>query len=555
MSEGPALAPRPRADLVGQGVCLALVAVLLFVGWREFWFLTDDAFITFRYIDHHRRGWGWVWNPPPFRPVEGYSNFLWMILLEVVWKVTGAPPPETANRLSLAFSYGTLALAFLTVRWMSLPAVWARHRSLLPFLVLGAAVVNPTFLIWTSSGLETALYGFASAAWVLGALNVQRHPDRRPLLIASTGAALAALTRPDGMLLLLVTPLLLWQGPSNHRTLRSRLVQLGPLLLPLVHLLWRRAYYDSWLPNTYHAKNVAAWPDAGLRYTTSYVLEYGLLAWGLVALLVAALAVLRVQREGVQPGRIRPWLPAATVVATLGAQVAYYTFIAGGDHFEYRPFAHLVLPMSIALVRLVVALPTRPGAGITTFVVVTVLGLVIPWVHRANTKGLVRREETFMMTVPLANHFPAGLPRWYVHQLDRLQAWMQPHHVGTRYQEHKVFYYDQVLRYPSRAQGEKLTWQHRAVLPLNTVGIPGWNLPEVAIIDVHGLNDRVAANTLVTDPNWVRKLAHERWAPPPYIQCFIPNVDRAPPRIYVRERQTPLTDERIRECERQFMPW
>ena len=38
-------------------VLLAL-AVALFVGWRAFWFLTDDAYITFRYIDHHRRGWG-----------------------------------------------------------------------------------------------------------------------------------------------------------------------------------------------------------------------------------------------------------------------------------------------------------------------------------------------------------------------------------------------------------------------------------------------------------------------------------------------------------------
>jgi len=47
---------------------LVLLAVLAYAGWREFWFLTDDAYITFRYISNHVRGWGYTWNPPPFLP-------------------------------------------------------------------------------------------------------------------------------------------------------------------------------------------------------------------------------------------------------------------------------------------------------------------------------------------------------------------------------------------------------------------------------------------------------------------------------------------------------
>ena len=44
----------------------------LFLGWRLFWFLTDDAFIAFRYISQAHDGHGYVWNAPPFQPVEGY---------------------------------------------------------------------------------------------------------------------------------------------------------------------------------------------------------------------------------------------------------------------------------------------------------------------------------------------------------------------------------------------------------------------------------------------------------------------------------------------------
>ena len=61
----------------------------LFAGWKAFWFLTDDAYIAFRYIGNSMDGYGYVWNVPPFLPVEGYTSFLWVALLDVVWRFTG----------------------------------------------------------------------------------------------------------------------------------------------------------------------------------------------------------------------------------------------------------------------------------------------------------------------------------------------------------------------------------------------------------------------------------------------------------------------------------
>ena len=53
----------------------------LLIGWQTFWFLCDDAYIAFRYVSNSQFGWGYTWNPPPFRPVEGYTSFLWVVLL------------------------------------------------------------------------------------------------------------------------------------------------------------------------------------------------------------------------------------------------------------------------------------------------------------------------------------------------------------------------------------------------------------------------------------------------------------------------------------------
>jgi len=61
---------------------IMLGAFALYAGWREFWFLTDDAYIAFRYASNALLDNGYVWNAEPFRPVEGYTSFLYVVTLE-----------------------------------------------------------------------------------------------------------------------------------------------------------------------------------------------------------------------------------------------------------------------------------------------------------------------------------------------------------------------------------------------------------------------------------------------------------------------------------------
>ena len=48
-----------------------------------YWFHTDDAFISFRYALNLSEGHGLVFNPG-YERVEGYTNFLWVVILAAV---------------------------------------------------------------------------------------------------------------------------------------------------------------------------------------------------------------------------------------------------------------------------------------------------------------------------------------------------------------------------------------------------------------------------------------------------------------------------------------
>ena len=133
--------PRLRAIALA-----AAVGIAVFLGSRLFLFTTDDAYIAFRYVSNHVLGRGFVWNPPPFLPVEGYTSWLWVALLRLVWGLTGVDPPHAANNLSLAFGYGTLFVVYRLVCRIGLPARLERIRFSLLALVFLGTVTNRTFL-------------------------------------------------------------------------------------------------------------------------------------------------------------------------------------------------------------------------------------------------------------------------------------------------------------------------------------------------------------------------------------------------------------------------
>ena len=92
----------------------------------------DDAFIAFRYVSNLHDGHGLVWNRAPFQPVEGYTSFLWVVLLHGAWSVFGVEPPQSANWISLLFTYLEVMIGVLLIlrgRWSDGARRWFGKRA------------------------------------------------------------------------------------------------------------------------------------------------------------------------------------------------------------------------------------------------------------------------------------------------------------------------------------------------------------------------------------------------------------------------------------------
>jgi arabinofuranosyltransferase len=408
-------------------------------------------------------------------------------------------------------------------------------------LLLAGTLSNRTFLTWTSSGLETAMFNFLVTWWLFTAVTFA--PSRKRVVLLSCVSALLALTRPDGLLFVVIACALALvhahRAPDSRGALRAFLISVSPLAVVIAHQAWRLSFYGAWLPNTYYAKVVAPWPASGARYAASYVLEYCL--W----FPVLALMVMQLRRGTPRASRAMLTKLLTTHVFTTAAaaaviiHLAYYTLIVGGDHFEYRVYSYTV---PLVFVALAAALNQMAGRVRTAVVVSTasiLLAAPVPWTHWSLTHQLNTREQTYLMFVPVSQAWPQPV-KWYARSFDRLQQWLTYRLVCTRHQEHKVFWRYQIGRYPTRAQGS-LFRDDFPVISLVSVGMGGWVYPHANVIDVFGLNDYVIARTPYPNVSQ-RKMAHGRRPPDGYVESYQPNLLG---RGVLTPREQPLTASRI----------
>jgi arabinofuranosyltransferase len=473
---------------------------------------------------------------------------------------------------------------------MNLPGSLASARWVFVLLVMVGTLTNRTFLTWLSSGLETSLFNFLFTWWIYeGTASAERRTGAWARRLAFS-AMLTSLARPDGILTVLATPLILVAAATDHGwdasrySARLRHLVLGwrgawPLLGTPVHYVWRRVSYGSWLPNTYFAKHVAPWPESGARYLASFVLEYGILVWlglALVVLCFASVSWWKAVKEFCAESRddrlesLRLLIvrsPAAIAALVVVFHVGYYTFDIGGDHFEYRVYSHLILLLFVTAVwllgRLAVILettrPLRAWMAALVLSLFIVLAQPIPWVHWAKTHDLMERRDTFRLIEPVAPSFPHWA-RPLVEEWDKWQAWLIAHSVCMRHQEHKVFGISQRDLLPARGEVDLRSRSlGEPVVAFGLVGVLGWVFPDVAVLDTLGLNDHVIARNealrMAVDSTAKegRQMAHDRQPPPGYVECFRPNFGlNLRTGVYPRPRAEALTAGDIVACEDKF---
>ncbi|MBL8946120.1 MAG: hypothetical protein JNK45_23340 [Myxococcales bacterium] len=307
---------------------LAVLGLVVLGLWHasRWSFLCDDAYISFRYAANLAEHGELAFNVVPLERVEGYTNFGWVVLLAAGAGI-GIPPERSAAVLGFIAFAAILVLAAILVR----QAVGARgFAAWAPVPTVALLAASPEAVVWASGGLETA----AAVALALGAMVAWGRDRART---AALLGAVAALTRPDAVMVLGVwgtTWLAVhgrawWRGAT--RPSARRLVEAAAcLVVPLaVHLLWRRSYYGTWLPNTW-AVNAHG---AALRDTwgIAYVWQWISAMW--LPYLAPMLVVVR-----------RAALPHLAVVVAVVA----YGWTVGGDFMAYSRF-YLAATVGLAI--------------------------------------------------------------------------------------------------------------------------------------------------------------------------------------------------------------
>ncbi|MHA6629049.1 hypothetical protein ACU61A_26740 [Pseudonocardia sichuanensis] len=366
-TDAPApLRPWPWA-LVAVAVPTVAVGVhaLLYGRW-----IVDDAAITFAYARSIATGEGPVLQPGA-EPVEGYSNPAWLAVLVLgrwiglfdrgAW--FGVPDLVAFPKLlALGLVAGVFACCYAAASALT------RRPVLVTVLAGLVTAAVPSFVIWTVSGLENALLAFAAAG--LAAVLVRAVAAGR-LYAPSTPvwcgllAALAALTRPDGLVYVAAFPLvvlLLLRRADLARAVRS--VVLGVLVFAVpvgAYLAWRLATFGEYLPNTAIAKSQGL-PGVAAALRPAELIGYA--GWPAALLAVAAIGAV-VTRPG-HRALVALLVPLALAVLAFG--------VLEPDWMGQLRFATPVWPLA-ALAGMTAAVVVAPVLSMRARVVGAVLAV------------------------------------------------------------------------------------------------------------------------------------------------------------------------------------
>lgn len=318
---------------------LILIAAVLSFAAHVYWAAAiqiDDTYITLSFSKNLALGHGPVYSGGHLR-VEGYSNFLWMLIVALPLAFTrGAYPIECARAATVPF---TILLGWAVYRLVERVS-GSRFAAASSVLLLSFQTAMATSF---ASGLETVPFVAVTVAalsiWIRswdwpadwdGEPQTPSSLSRLTFARLTPWAALAvALMRIDGFIGLgfiataeLVRLLLArrFHAVSFARRWAPSIVTYG------AYFAWRWAYYGLPLPTTYYAKALIPQmaPHQGWQYVTFELAMTG--AWlGFVA---AGWLILR-----------RRWAAIPLVVFAAG-HLAYVVRVGG----DWMPFARFLLP-------------------------------------------------------------------------------------------------------------------------------------------------------------------------------------------------------------------
>ena len=338
---------------------LILISILLISLTHIFAFNTDaeDTYIGLRYVKNLVEGNGFVFNS--FDRVEGYSDFLWLLLIAGLHKVSSLEIPLAARALGLICSVITLAYSYHLAYKLTGDKI---HGYLVAFLI----AINGSFSCYGLSGLENPLFAFFILLFVD---NLLAHRWYRVGIIIG----LAAMTRPEGVVLSLPVGLylLVYEATWKDRMLNLCKSGLAAFILFIPWTYWRYDYYGYLIPNTIAAKDgMDLWYQLkiGLKYSFRFLFDH--LEWMLLIMLPSMMLM----KELKQSKSLRSAWPPVFVCFTVALTfLVVYTYF-GGDWMPGFRFYASIIPLIALLILLVWKTSKMPFNHIGLSLVIALVG-------------------------------------------------------------------------------------------------------------------------------------------------------------------------------------
>ena len=363
---------------------LAVAAAILIWHSLQFNFVTDDAYISFVFSRNFAEHGQLSFNLG--QPVEGYTNFLWTVILGVLMLV-GIDPSVSSRVLGTACAVGTLFVTYRLMRRVlgdrAMP--WAY----VPAFLLAA---SSGFACWSSGGLETQLFTLlvilAIDAYVssFGAAH-----SGRPLMRMGVFLALAAMTRPEGLMILAIIGLhrLAMNAFGERRIVPTRAEWLGAaafLILWAPWFAWRWHYYGWPFPNTYYVKAHGPWASPKMATEMWSNGFYYLWVWFKQTRLIWVSPIALIGLLAAWPHINRQRFALTSLSILLGGIYLVYTASVGGDFMGLHRF---IMPLfvlaAIAVTLGLETVSTWIGSAIRIPIVAIVIAVVsfvgFAWMH------------------------------------------------------------------------------------------------------------------------------------------------------------------------------
>jgi arabinofuranosyltransferase len=314
--------------IVAVAICFVL---LLHVNHLSF--VCDDAFISFRYAKNLAQGNGLVFNVG--ERVEGYSNFLWVLLLSLLVKL-GLNVVVLSKGLAVLFSLFTILLLLRFSRLLNPKDDIFNYLAALLLACCGA------YAAWSTGGLETSFFTFllTSGSFFL----VWGIIKKRGFVVSGIVFALLCMTRLDGLIFAGVSFAFLLYLSIVKRRIELRKVWMACLcfLLPfLSYFIWRWSYYGKLLPNTFYIKlGDNSLYHQGLIYLFDFLNRFWI--WLMVVPLFFLGRALKHNKN---------LKPVAFYFSSMILVFCLYVIYVGGDFMDMFRFLVPILPLFFFLVQ------------------------------------------------------------------------------------------------------------------------------------------------------------------------------------------------------------